>query len=487
LASKESPIKHFLIISGGAFLNLLIGVLTTPIITRLVNPNEYGKLSIFNLYCSIAVMVFCIGLDQALVRFYYKMDTLEYKQAIARKCAGIPLILWAIVATGFVIVLKNKVIEFELGEHIAICFLICVTIQLLSRFSVLVLRLEYHSSKYALVNIAHKVGYVCVALILISYSKMSHLNSLVYATTISAGITLVMSIIGEKKIWLGKTDIHNKEKYVDIREMVSYGMPFILSMGITTVFQGIDKMSLNYYCSYREVGIYSSAMSLINIFAILQSSFNAIWAPMATEHYEKDMKDIAFYQKGNAYITVIMFFTGVLLVFCKDVFAFLLGEKYREAAYILPCLCFNPIMFTISETTVSGINFAKKSYLHVWVALIACFVNIVGNVILVPVLGGRGAAISTGLSYIVYFATRTYFSNKYFKVDFKLKRFAFITMVAFGFALYNTFISFGFGTVLFCLLCLFILFVLYRAEIFEGISTLIAIMRNKLKKSGGRI
>ena len=76
--NKTSPIKHFFIISGGTFLNLLIGLFTTPIITRLVNPTEYGQLSIFNMYTGIALLVFCLGLDQSLVRFYYKKDSKSY-------------------------------------------------------------------------------------------------------------------------------------------------------------------------------------------------------------------------------------------------------------------------------------------------------------------------------------------------------------------------------------------------------------------------
>lgn len=75
---------------------------------------------------------------------------------------------------------------------------------------------------------------------------------------------------------------------------------------------------------------------------------------MAVEHYVKDKADVTFYQKGNQIITVIMFCVGFSLILFKDVFAVLLGSKYREAAYILPFLIFNPIMYTVSETTVNG-------------------------------------------------------------------------------------------------------------------------------------
>lgn len=147
---------------------------------------------------------------------------------------------------------------------------------------------------------------------------------------------------------------------ISLKELIKYGYPYIISMGVTTLFQAIDKISLNMYCSYSEVGIYSSTMSLVNVFAIIQTTFNTLWAPMAVEHYSKDKDDRAFYYNGNQYITIIMYFLGVSLILCKDVFSILLGAKYREAAYILPFLIFNPIMYTISETTVNGLVFMKK-------------------------------------------------------------------------------------------------------------------------------
>ena len=150
------------------------------------------------------------------------------------------------------------------------------------------------------------------------------------------------------------------------------------------------------------------------------------------------------------------------LILFKDVFALLIGEKYREAAYILPFLIFNPIMYTISETTVTGLVFKKKSKVQVIVAVGACLTNIIGNYLLVPIFKCQGAAISTGISYIVFFSLRTFLSNKYYYVDFKLKRFYTLTLVVSLYALYNTFLLFNIGSVIGYFVCLVVLLILYR-------------------------
>ena len=478
MSNGKSPIKDFMVISGGSLLNLLIGLLTTPIITRLVDPEEYGQLSIFNLYANIAVLIFCIGLDQALVRFYYNSDRIEYKREIVYKSWSIPLIIWLLFCIPAFFSIKLGFIPFEFNVTILFILIAFVAIQIVNRIAVLVLRLEYQSTKYTFVNVVNKVVYTGIAIILVKLIDKEYLLLLTISTTFAYFVSLVLAIKAESKIWRGG---QSRTNTVDIIKLMQYGAPFILSMGITTVFQGIDKMSLNHYCSYSEVGIYSSAMSLVHIFAILQSSFNAIWAPMATEHYEKNKTDTTFYKKGNAYITILMFFLGLCLILVKDIFAVLLGEKYREAAYILPCLCFNPIMYTISETTVSGINFKKKSYLHILVASGACVVNIIGNTILVPIISGRGAAISTGISYIVFFSLRTIISNRLFKVDFQIWKLATLTMITLVYAIYNTFVKFNALTVVGFVICIVTLFGLYNRDVVDGLRIVVSMIRSKLK------
>ena len=475
---KTSFFKHFAVIFSGTFINILVGVLTTPIITRLVDPVEYGKLSIFNLYVSLAVIVLCLGLDQALIRFYYKQEDLSYRSSLLKKCVILPLLVTLSISFLFIVLCSTNIIIFEFDTTICIVLCICVIFQLLNRFSFLVVRLDYSSKTYSVLHILHKVSYVVFAILLLYLIDGNDLFLLAFSTTASVAVVTIAGIVIKRSIWFGRID----NKYsISTKDLICFGAPFILSMGIAVLFQGIDKIAINYFCDYSEVGIYASAMSLVHIFSILQSTFNSLWTPMATENYEKNPEDRTFYQKGNAYITILMFAFGLCLILCKDVFAILLGEKYREAAYILPCLAFNPIMYTISESTVNGINFAKKSHLHIWTSVIACVVNIVGNIILVPDFGGRGAAISTGLAYIVFYTMRTMLSKKYFPVNYKLCRFYIITVVTFLYALYNTFFAFDIISILGFLICFAILLLLYRKEFLECIKIAKMFIKKKNK------
>ena len=349
-------LKQFSIIGVGTFLNLILGVIGTPIITRIVAPEEYGQLSIFTMYSR----VLCMGMDQAVLRFYSEKDDLKYKQSLLLRCVFPPVVACLVVTVVVMGLSISKIVEFEFNS--LIMFFLCVFTfdQIIYRFSQLIVRLERKVKLFSFLQVLQKLVYIVMAVGLCYLIKQDYLLLLVIATVFSYFICLVVSIKAQSRVWNLK-GIEISSCDVPLKELLSYSAPFILSMGVTTLFQAIDKISLNYYCTYAEVGIYSSTMTLVHVFAVVQTAFNTLWGPMSVEHYTKQPEDTRFHQRANQIVTVVMFLLGILLILVKDIFAVLLGEKYREASYILPFLIFNPIMYTISETTVAGLVFKKKS------------------------------------------------------------------------------------------------------------------------------
>ncbi len=459
---NSSFLSGFLHIGLGTAINMVIGFFTTPIITRIVDPAEYGRLSIFNMYISISIMVLCFGLDQALVRYYYKRNTLEYKRWIICNCNILP----TVISIAFVIVFSAVVKLFNLPFEFSDTLLLLsfgVVGHLLYRFATLVLRLENNNKLYSGVYVANKCIYIILALGLVLLTDLDRFLCLAIATVTAFLTTAIFAVVKSRNKW----GLNFSSKFEDIsrKELLIYGLPFIVSMGLTTLFQSIDKLSLNHFCDYSTVGVYTSAMTIISVFAIVQTTFNAMWAPMMVKHYEQDPNDKGFYTKYNSYITVVMFTFGLTLILFKDLFGLLLGTKYREAAYIVPFLAIEPIMLTISETTVTGIVVKNKSYMNIVVGAVSCLTNLIGNMMLIPLIGPKGAAISTGLSYIVFFLMRTIIGGRYFKVDYHLKKFALITLALIAFASLNAFTKFGWWTIVTYCLTLGLLICLYKRSV----------------------
>ncbi len=84
-------------------------------------------------------------------------------------------------------------------------------------------------------------------------------------------------------------------------------------------------------------------------------------------------------------------------------------------------------MSTVSETTVIGLAVTRHSAGHLWIMGTVMVFNVAGNLLLVPVMGIQGAAVATGISYILYFWLRTAVTARYFRVGYPLKRFSLLT------------------------------------------------------------
>jgi O-antigen/teichoic acid export membrane protein len=65
-------------------------------------------------------------------------------------------------------------------------------------------------------------------------------------------------------------------------------------------------------------------------------------------------------------VSFLMISLGFILIIFKDFLKIFFGSQFTDAVYILPMLIFIPIMYTISEVSVVGINFYKKPKWHIY-------------------------------------------------------------------------------------------------------------------------
>ncbi len=433
----NKQIKNIFSISIGTVINTLLGFVTVPIITHLVDPVAYGKLGILQTYISIFASVCLLGLDQAYVRFYYNNTSVEYKRELSHKIIFIPICLSVILGILF-IVFGSAVVKADSVTYFLVGF--CIVISVLETFTKLCLRLEQKGSVYSAFLILHRISYAGIVISLVCFTEIDSVKAMLFGTGASLLINAVVTIIIKNNIWgFSKTD--NSE--VKTKELLKYAYPFVFSSVMGWLFTATGKLTLQRISTYEQIGFYSISCEIIALLAIIQTTFSTLWIPMAVESFEKNPENKEFFKESNDIITVIMTIAGFTVVLLKDVFGLVLGQKYIPAAQIFPCLVLQPMMFAISETTVYGINFYKKTKWHVVITSVCSAVNIIGNIILVPIFGAKGAAISMGVSYVIFFIVRTLIARKYYRIDFAFKKLTVTIVMTLAFFLYQSFTKTG--------------------------------------------
>lgn len=456
-------IKKFLDFSLGQILVFVLNLFTYPIITRIFLPEEMGKYSMSITMISLAQSICMIGMDQVFVRYFYEENEIT-RGGFFKKCIQIPCILSMGVGIICMVFYKNcsRYIIGEISRKFVLLFVIQILFTVLLNFFLLNIRMQQRARLYSNICILQKVVYVMCAIGIAALSKKANYMILVYANTL--GI-VVAGMVAQKKsgfLLFNNSTIKHKTK---MKAALKYGMPFVFSASIFWLFHSVDKIMLKMFSGYYEVGIYTGAMAIVNIINVVQGAFTVYWTPVAFERYSKYPEDRMFFSKVNGIVSFFMLGIAILVIFFKDIIVLFLGEPYEEAVFALPYLTFVPVMYTISETTVVGINFKEKSYFHILIAAISTICNVIGNWIMVPRYGARGAAIATGLSYMVFFAARTYFSLKCYKVQFKLLKLGVCCVNIYILAVYASFHKFniiyfllGIGNLIVLFVCYFDIF-----------------------------
>lgn len=486
---RASVVENGFAMLLGTCVNIFISIITTPIITRLVLPNDYGEWSLFTTYTNVMMAIVLLGLDQAFVRFYYKDNCVMYKRYLAYTVVKIPMLL----SFAFIIISLRFIRSLELFDGNSwtgyIMLYANLLIAIVNRIAQLVLRMEQKGTAYSTLMVVNKLIFVLVVLLLVLATSLRDFIALTLGTLVSQVVVVIVAIYLGRDIWFARVGQEKNLYKLNKREMIVYGLPFIYSALAGDIFNYADKWTIKSIQSYSDVGIYSAAANVVSICAIVQTTFSLLWAPMAMEHYEKEPENKSFFVKANGCITLAMFTVGSLVVCFKDIIVYLLGEEYRLAATVIPFLLFNPIMTTISETTIYGVNFRNKTWYHAIITTIAAVLNIILNAILVPVFSSEGAAIATAISYVVFYGLRTLLGQRCYSFKVPHLRFGVVCIIFFAYATINTFVRVGIITnMILCILFMIPLMLFYgkyAVELFRIIEVELS-KRGLIRKKGTR-
>lgn len=437
---KNNLLNKFLQFSYGSLVGLILGVVTTIITTRLIEPEDLGKVSMFELFLNIGLILTIFGSDQAFIRFFYE-EKPDLRGTLLYNSLRIPFIT-SIFIISIIFVLYKPISKLLLGET-NIIFVIFLTVgiilQLLFRFGQLVIRMEQKGNVYSLLQIIQRV-FNLFFIILFYLIYGSSFEILVFSNIFTLILLSVITIYIGKEFWHIKNIKNKNAKHSQI-DILRYGSPFVMTIFITWLFESFDKIALRQWSTFEELGLYTAAMKLVALVSVLKTTFSTFWTPIAYEKFENNQSNKIFFEYMSSLVAFIMFFVAIISIAGRDIIVLLLGFDYRMSALIMPFLVMMPILYTISETTVIGINFYKKTQWHIIIAVISSIVNIVGNYLLVPKYGAIGASVSTTFAYIIFFTLRTQISLKYYKVNYpvvKIYSMIIVVLIYASYAIVNT-------------------------------------------------
>lgn len=399
---------------SSSLLNIIVGIVAIPIMTRVFRPNEFGQLSMFNT-CTNMFLIFCLlGLDQGYLRYFYEEN--KNKERLLIKIIKISIVIFFFL-TLITVYYKNKLNIYIFGEEdtwLFYLFLLNLIIQIFLRYAFTYLRVNKYNSLYSIIQFLNK-SFVYVYIFGIFYLNKSF-DSVIIAYVLNSLTALVIILFKLKKDFKGISS----ESSVATEEVIKYSFPLVFSSFVFWGLNSMDKIFLVKYTGMYGTGIYSAAFKLIFIFTIFQRMVAVFWPPIAFENFEK--KNSKIFQNSFNILIVILSLLFYTLLLSKEIIVIILGNSYIESIKVIPFLALIPVMHTLSEITVQGINFKKQTKMHIIIGVISLLINLIGNYLLIPKYGPLGASVATGFTFVIFFYLRTFMSNFYYHIKYDLTK-----------------------------------------------------------------
>jgi O-antigen/teichoic acid export membrane protein len=198
---------------------------------------------------------------------------------------------------------------------------------------------------------------------------------------------------------LGVPKSRAKDETINLRD----GAPLMLAAFATIVYMRIDQVMLGQMSSAAELGKYGVAARIVDMmsfvaYAIQSSTYPALVrnhgkSPGSFESYLQRMFDV---QALAAWPLMIGIGIASWLLL-----PLLFGEAYRGALPMLCILLLATPFFFLNQSWQAALMVRGWLWTAPVAAGIGALLNVGLNLILIPALGGRGAAIATLASYLV--------------------------------------------------------------------------------------
>ena len=198
-----------------------------------------------------------------------------------------------------------------------------------------------------------------------------------------------------------------------LKELISRSGYLLLSGFFIALFMNADTVMLQYYLGYAEVGLYSAAVRISSIWYLIPSLLTvALFPGFINSNSEKLLK--SNFNSISLFLILVGLVCAIFTVsLAKFIVFYLFGEGFILSVPMLKIHAFSliPIFLIMHYDQLLVIKNLSKYILYGYI--FAAGINIVLNLILIPDLGGVGAAISTVVAYYFKFFYGLFISNRY--------------------------------------------------------------------------
>ena len=193
-----------------------------------------------------------------------------------------------------------------------------------------------------------------------------------------------------------------KIKFIDVREKIKPCLVLFIPTIAVSLYKVMDKIMLGNMINASEVGYYEQAEKIIQIVVSISAALATIMLPRMSNLLAKgNIETVKKYINKSIKFTMFLAFPMSigLLSISSEFIPIFLGQEFTKSSLILNLLAITIPILSFANVIRSQYLIPTEQDRHFIISVIGgAIVNLIANIILIPVLQSVGAAIGTILA-----------------------------------------------------------------------------------------
>lgn len=402
--------KNVMFITIGNFASKILSFLMVPFYTTILSTAEFGTADLMTTTVNLLMPFFTLLISESLLRF--SLDNLNDKVSIFTTGCAI-----LILGTSVFFLLSPILLQFEeIKEYYLLFVAYYVVVAFHSALSYFVRGID-KVAVFSVSGVLQTLSFLGLNIFFLAVVKTG-VRGYLLSMVLSNVIAILFLFCGAK---LNRYINPNSFDWRLLKNMLQYSYPMIPNSLSWWVSNSSDKYMLTIICGVSLTGIYSVSQRIPSLFATISTIFMGAWQISAVEDFGSKESEEFFSTVYKCYSTFNIIIVSVLMCATKFLASILFAKDFYVGWKFVPILLLAFLFHGMSSFLGSVYTSAKKTRMLLISTLVAAVINIVFNFLLIPLIGGYGAAIATLISYFVIWIVRLVYSKKILRINWNKK------------------------------------------------------------------
>lgn len=399
-------------------LSMIIRILLVPILTKNMPVSEYGVWVQVNATIGLIPPIVGLGLPFAIVRFLAATkDKKEFQEGFYSISAVVVILSGAVSLLFFIFAVPISKILFNGNLAVTMILPVILFTQSLIDLPMNVFRvlqkIKFHSI-FLLFDMVLTVSFA---------SYFVFLGYEIYGAVLGLLISKVLVLTSMMAIVISKIGF-GFPKFTNIKKYISFSIPLLPSNFSNWIINSSDRYIITIFLGTAFVGYYAPGYTVGSFILMFATPLSFLLPPVLSKYYDEknidQVKKILKYSMKYYLLITIPSVFG-LSILSKSILVILTTSEIASVGYLItPFTAVSYLLYGLQGIIGNILIINNKTKIAGLAMSVSAIVNLSLNLLLIPVIGINGAALTTLIAFLINFIITICYCVKYIRFDFNL-------------------------------------------------------------------